>query len=206
MSGLAGTTRVVRWPAVWLAEILSQADEILVKPFLIGSITELIRTRLADPRTVKRVKVESVASILERESELTIQNWQDLVEDGAEPTCIPLSRADRTGHLPRLLQDLVVRLRLASGSIAPLSIAAHDHGNMRREQGYTVPMVIEESRILQVSIFTTLQRNMCCVDFSKVLMDVVTIADEVDSQLKQAMISYVAPKVIVKPLAFGLVG
>jgi hypothetical protein len=76
---------------------------------------------------------------------------------------------------------------------------------MRREQGYTVPMVIEESRILQVSIFTTLQRNMCCVDFSKVLMDVVTIADEVDSQLKQAMISYVAPKVIVKPLAFGLV-
>jgi len=77
---------------------------------------------------------------------------------------------------------------------------------MRREQGYTVPMVIEESRILQVSIFTTLQRNMCCVEFSKVLMDVVTIADEVDSQLKQAMISYVAPKVIVKPLAFGLVG
>jgi hypothetical protein len=211
MSGLAGTTRVVRWPAVWLAEILSQADEILVKPFLIGSITELIRTRLADPRTVKRVKVESVASILERESELTIQNWQDLVEDDAEPTCIPLSRADRTGHLPRLLQDLVVRLRLASGSIAPLSIAAHDHGNMRREQGYTVPMVIEESRILQVSIFTTLQRNMCCVEFSKVLMDVVTIADEVDSQLKQAMISYVTPTVvsstvILKPRVFGLVG
>jgi DNA-binding response OmpR family regulator len=190
-----------------MAAILSQADEILVKPFQIGSITELIRTRLADPRTVKRVKVESVATILERESDITIQNWLDLVEEDAELTCIPLSRADRTGHLPRLLQDLVVRLRLESGSKAPLSIAAHDHGNMRREQGYTVPMVIEESRILQVSIFTTLQRNMHSVDFSKVLLDVVTIADEVDSQLKQAMISYVTPKVIVKlPLAFGLVG
>ena len=82
---------------------------------------------------------------------------------------------------------------------------------MRREQGYTVPMVIEESRILQVSIFTTLQRNMRCVDFSKVLMDVVTIADEVDSQLKQAMISYMTPTVvsstvILKPRVFGLVG
>jgi DNA-binding response OmpR family regulator len=190
-----------------MATILSQADEILVKPFQIRSITELIRTRLADPRTVKRVKVESVATILERESDITIQNWLDLVEEDAELTCIPLSRADRTGHLARLLQDLVVRLRLESGSKAPLSIAAHDHGNMRREQGYTVPMVIEESRILQVSIFTTLQRNMRSVDFSKVLLDVVTIADEVDSQLKQAMISYVTPKVIVKlPLAFGLVG
>jgi DNA-binding response OmpR family regulator len=190
-----------------MAAILSQADEILVKPFQIGSITELIRTRLADPRTVKRVKLESVATILERESDITIQNWLDLVEEDAELTCIPLSRADRTGHLARLLQDLVVRLRLVSGSKAPLSIAAHDHGNMRREQGYTVPMVIEESRILQVSIFTTLQRNMRSVDFSKVLLDVVTIADEVDSQLKQAMISYVTPKVIVKlPMAFGLVG
>jgi hypothetical protein len=31
------------------------------------------------------------------------------------------------------------------------------------------------------------------VDFSKVLLDVMTIADEVDSQLKQAMLSYVDP-------------
>jgi hypothetical protein len=52
-------------------------------------------------------------------------------------------------------------------------------------------MVVEESRILQVSIFNTLQKNLSRVDFSKVLLDVITIADEVDSQLKQAMLSYV---------------
>ena len=51
-------------------------------------------------------------------------------------------------------------------------------------------MVVEESRILQVSIFNTLQKNLTKVDFSKVLLDVITIADEVDSQLKQAMLSY----------------
>jgi hypothetical protein len=66
-------------------------------------------------------------------------------------------------------------------------------------------MVVEESRILQVSIFRTLQRNLCSVDFSKVLLDVVTIADEVDSQLKQALISYVSPRVF-KPLMVGLAG
>jgi DNA-binding response OmpR family regulator len=189
-----------------MAAILSQADEIIVKPFQIGSIKKLIRTRLADPRTIKRAKVESVASILERESDLTIQNWLDLVEDDAELTCIPLSRADRTGHLPRLLRDLVVRLRLDSGLAAPISMAAREHGEMRRERGYTVTMVVEESRILQVSIFSTLQRNMHSVDFSKLLLDVVTIADEVDSQLKQAMQCYVTPPVISKSQVFGLVG
>jgi hypothetical protein len=55
-------------------------------------------------------------------------------------------------------------------------------------------MVVEESRILQVSIFNTLQNNLSRVDFSKVLRDVITIADEVDSQLKQAMLSYVEPR------------
>jgi hypothetical protein len=51
-------------------------------------------------------------------------------------------------------------------------------------------MVVEESRILQVSIFNTLQNNLPTVDFSKVLRDVITIADEVDTQLKQATLGY----------------
>jgi hypothetical protein len=70
---------------------------------------------------------------------------------------------------------------------------ARQHGDLRRHQGYTAAMVVEESRILQVSIFNTLQNNLDRVDFSKVLRDVITIADEVDSQLKQAMLSYGTP-------------
>jgi hypothetical protein len=36
-----------------------------------------------------------------------------------------------------------------------------------------------------------LQNNLASVNFSQVLLDVMTIADEVDSQLKQAMFSFV---------------
>src|SRR5271165_1930907 len=185
------------YPAVdeAMSAILSQADEIFTKPIRIGPLKELIRTRLAAPQTIKRVKPESIASILERESENTIQNWLGAVDQDAELTCVPLSRLERTGHLPKLLQDLVARLQQDSGSPAPSSTAARDHGELRRQQGYTAAMLVEESRILQVSIFSTLQRNLCGVDFSRLLLDVVTIADEVDSQLKQAMFSYVAPAV-----------
>jgi hypothetical protein len=64
------------------------------------------------------------------------------------------------------------------------------HGIIRREQGYSIPMMVEESRILQVSIFNTLQSNLKVVDFSLLLLDVMTIADEVDSQLKQTIVSF----------------
>jgi DNA-binding response OmpR family regulator len=194
------------YPAVdeAMSAILSQADEIFAKPIRISALKELIRKRLDEPHTIKRVKPESVASILERETETTIQNWLDSVEQDAELTCIPLTRLERTGHLPKLLRDLIVRLRLDSGLKAPISIAARDHGEMRLQQGYTATMVVEESRILQVSIFSTLQRNLVGVDFSKLLLDVVTIADEVDSQLKQAMFSFVTPTLTLKSPAFGL--
>jgi DNA-binding response OmpR family regulator len=176
-----------------MSAILHQADEIFAKPIRIGELRDLIRQRIAEPHTRRRVKPESVASILEREVEVTIQNWLDIVDRDAELTCIPLNRNERTGHLPKLLLDLIVRLRLDPGSTMPTSRAARDHGAMRLQQGYTATMVVEESRILQVSIFSTLERNLRGVDFSRLLLDVVTIADEVDSQLKQAMFSYNSP-------------
>jgi hypothetical protein len=62
----------------------------------------------------------------------------------------------------------------------------------RRKQGYTAGMLVEESRMLQVSIFQTLQNNLDRVDFSVLLVGVMAIADEVDSQLAQQMAAYVA--------------
>jgi len=56
------------------------------------------------------------------------------------------------------------------------------------------PDVVEESRILQLSIFKTLQDNLHSVDFSKVLLDVRTIRDEVDSQLKQQILGHMSSK------------
>jgi hypothetical protein len=38
------------------------------------------------------------------------------------------------------------------------------------------------------------------------LLDVVTIADEVDSQLKQALSSFVSSKTVLKPLMVGQAG
>jgi CheY-like chemotaxis protein len=176
-----------------LSAIRMQADEVLVKPIEIASLREVIREKLSDPVARRTLPTERVASILQREMGATIQDWMKLVEHDKELTCIPLNFVDRTGHLPNLLADLICRLRLPRTEQANISIPAREHGVLRRKQGYTAAMVVEESRILQVSIFNTLQKNLARVDFSKLLLDVITIADEVDSQLKQAMLCYIEP-------------
>ncbi len=171
--------------------ILLQADEILVKPMATPELLSLIRHKLSGRGLQRVTNIERVATILERNTLKTVGEWLTRVESDSELTRVPLSNDQRTGHLPRLLQELIQRLRLPSqlGTKA-VSQAAVQHGRIRHEQGYSIPMIVEESRFLQVSIFETLQNNLSTVDFSLLLTDVMTIADEVDSQLKQTIISF----------------
>jgi len=109
---------------------------------------------------------------------------------------LALGDEDRTGHLPRLIEDFVSRLnRPITGSPQDSDAvcspaAAILHGKLRFAQGYTPEMLVIESRILQVTLFGTLKDNMNALDFSLLLPDVMTIADEVDAQLTQTMGSY----------------
>src|SRR5580698_10149928 len=136
--------------------------------------------------------IESVADILERELQSVIVDWLARVEQEPDLKSIPLSFEERTGHLPHLLHDVIKRLRLDAGTKAPISKAAAEHGDLRRKQGYTVAMAVEESRLLQVTIFSTLHKNTNNLEFSALLPDVVTIADEVDAQLKEQMLRFMA--------------
>lgn len=135
---------------------------------------------------------DGVADVLERETNNTIKSWLAKVKAEEEIISVRLSDEDRCAHLPEMFLDIVTRLRnpLPLGTRALTSDAAHDHGCLRREQGYTAAMMVEESRMLQVSIFRTLQLHLDELDSRVVLNDVMIIADEVDSQLAQAMSSY----------------
>jgi|ERR1700730_13999560 len=133
------------------------------------------------------VGTERVATILKRELTPTIERWMKRVDKVPELTRIPLSYQERMGHLPQLLEDLIARLGLADNEKSPETTSAHDHGKVRFDQHYTVPMLVEESRLLQVSIFDTLRINQKSIDADRLMPDVVIIADECDAQLKHTV-------------------
>jgi CheY-like chemotaxis protein len=176
--------------------ILMQTDEILVKPMNVPDLIDAITQRLAKGPLHKRT-VETLATILERTTEASIDDWYKEVEKEDSIMAVSLNREARCKHLPQLFLDLGRRLQalMPLGSKDLKSKSASDHGLERRRQGYTAAMMVEESRILQVTIFHTLQKNLGTIDFSVLLLGVMTIADEVDSQLSQAMKSYIAESV-----------
>jgi len=110
-----------------------------------------------------------VADVLEREMDFVIHDWMEMVEKQDDVMHIPLNFDERTGHLPQLLRDVITRLRLDVCTKAHISIAAGQHGNLRRKQGYTVAMMIEESRLTEVCIFTTLNKSSTELDFIKTI-------------------------------------
>jgi hypothetical protein len=173
--------------------ILFQADEILVKPMDVTSLVQVIRQRLAIG-PVRDRQIESLTAILERTTGSTIQDWYKLILKEKLVMSVPMSHDLRCGHLPQLFRELAARLRASTpiGSKGSVSPAAALHGFNRRRSGYSPAMLIEESRILQVTIFKTLQNNLSTIDPSLLLPGLMTIADEIDSQLSQTMAGFLA--------------
>ena len=135
----------------------------------------------------KKSKSSVVATILEREHEPAIKEWLRRVNLLPALTHIVLSDEDRAFHLPKLFQELARRLRLAKGAVLPESTSGTEHGQRRRGQGYSLAMLVEESRLFQVVTFGTLHLHQNELDQDQLLLDVMVIADEVDLQLTQAV-------------------
>jgi DNA-binding response OmpR family regulator len=177
-----------------MAAILLEADEIVVKPFEVAKLADLVREKVRNRRPATRTEKERVGTILQRCIASVVEDWLARAKQSKELNHVQLSDDARTGHLPKLVEDLIVRLSGPSAtkkdSDAVSSAAAIAHGKMRYLQGYTPAMLVHESRILQVTLFGTLQSNLSFLDFSLLLPDVMTIADEVDAQLTQSMDSY----------------
>jgi CheY-like chemotaxis protein len=157
-----------------VAAILQQADEILVKPIDLRSLIKIIEERVTGGPQGKR-QTETVASVLEHATESTILEWFGRIQTDPTLMSVPMSCEQRCRHLPLLFQELIARLRVGQ-PIGAKELASSS--------------AAEESRLLQMSIFHTLQKNLGIVDYSVLLVGVMTIADEIDSQLSQAITRY----------------
>jgi len=159
-----------------------------------GAAGQKAKHRTLDLKSTPQVNKQRVGAVLQRCVSIIIEDWLARAKKSNELNCLLLSDEQRTRYLPRLVQDLARRLGQSGASARATdtspSLAAAAHGQLRYRQGYTPAMLVDEARILEVIIFGTLQSNLGSLDLSLLMPDVMAIADEVDSQLTQSIVSY----------------
>jgi hypothetical protein len=104
---------------------------------------------------------------------------------------VPLSRQERTDHVPDVLNELIQRVNLDSQNISEAAVtAAEKHGAARCRQGYSIPQVLLEAHLLQRAITSTVQSNLLGIDLSNLIADLVEIGESLGFLLEVSVRAY----------------
>jgi CheY-like chemotaxis protein len=182
--------------------ILKQPDEIIMKPVKGVAIAQLIRQRLAPPPPPPEpVAAQPVATLLERESAAITQAWLGKMNETGGLKSVALPVEEQSGYLADALKEIVYRLRYPQplGTMTLFSMAALQHGALRRRQGFPSPVLVEEARVLQVVLFDAIQANAAKMDGGQMPGTLMAIADEVNAQLLQSLSGYENEKPVEFP-------
>src|SRR6201996_3146368 len=104
---------------------------------------------------------------------------------------IPLSKAERSDHVPEMVSELIRRLEGPAQQLSDTAIeAARKHGKLRYKQGYSIPQMLLEARILQHIISAQIHENFFGVDLSTLVADVLEIGESLQAEMETSVRAY----------------
>ena len=174
--------------------IRSQVDDYFSKPLKIEELLSAISSVASGRRVpAKPMQLLKVFELVEKQRSEIYEQWYEEVMRIPELAAIPLTKVDRVDHLPRLLDELVERMGERDGELSEeQKEASRVHGQVRYEQGYTIPQVLLEMRILQHVLSETIQRELLGVELSTLVPDVFWIGQSLQAALEVSIRAYQA--------------
>lgn len=157
-----------------LEAIRLQVDDYITKPTDTDSLVHKIQEKLRNPKPQHHVEPKRLSEII-ADNVVSISNdWLELVKKDPGLSSIGLTDAERIDHMPRVL-EVVVKVSRGAEITEADRVAARDHGATRRKQGFTVPLLIRESRLLHDATALCLQNNLLAVQISHLISDLISI-------------------------------
>lgn len=157
-----------------LEAIRLQVDDYLTKPTDTEALIRKIHEKLAAPQTHHQIVTRRLSEIISDNVVAISQDWLELVEKDPEISAIKLTEAERIDHIPRVL-EVVLKVSRGEEISQADKTAARDHGVLRRKQGFTVPLMIRESRLLHDAVGRCVQANLLAVQISYLITDLISI-------------------------------
>jgi YesN/AraC family two-component response regulator len=175
-----------------LLAIRNQVDDYFTKPADVNQLVDRMLKRVNGVKLIGRpLPLRRISEVLRENEEPITEHWLEWVNETPELAIIPLTRADRTDHIPGVLKDVIERVEQNSQGVSEGAInAAKEHGRMRCQQGYSIPQVLLEARLLQRAITATVQSNLLGIDLSHLISDLLAIGESLGALLEISVMEY----------------
>jgi PAS domain S-box-containing protein len=174
--------------------VRSQVDDYFSKPLRVEHLVESISSLRSGKRPAGRaVPLRKAAQILRDLAPTICEVWLGEVLKDPELAAIPLTRAERSDHVPDMMEELIRRLEGPLNELSPAATdAARKHGRTRYQQGYTIPQILFETRILQQVLTATFQENLLGLDLSTLVPDILQIGESLQAEVEVSIRVYQA--------------
>jgi hypothetical protein len=96
-------------------------------------------------------------------------------------------------HVPRVL-EVAIKVSRGNGISDVDRSAARDHGLTRRKQGFTLPLMVRESRLLHDAVATCVQANLLAVQISYLVTDLISIHRTKQILLEESVAAFLKGK------------
>jgi ActR/RegA family two-component response regulator len=168
-----------------LQAIRSQVDDYLLKPTDVPTLIQAIARKLEEKRPrVHEAPVKRVSELLRENTHQITDEWLREVKSHPELLALRLKDDDRIDHIPPLIDQLAVRIDSGQTSSRALAELGQQHGRTRARQGYSIPLMVIEMRLLQRVISFVLQRNLIRMDLSTVIADMMEAGEGLQEELE----------------------
>lgn len=166
-----------------LEALRQNVNDYLVKATPVEELINKIKTGLATGNSrPNSAKTERVPDIVESQRDWIVEQWLQGVKGNAELMRVHLGDGERTDHVPDLLKEATGHARGADVG-RERQKAAEQHGTLRYHQGYTVPMLVLETQLLQHALSTCISKHFMRLDLSHLVSDVTNISDTLMNSL-----------------------
>jgi ActR/RegA family two-component response regulator len=169
-----------------LEAIRQQVDDYIVKPAETERLVQTIRSQLAKRKPAQLMPPKRLPEVIREQSVSIVQDFLQSAAADPQMSSIPMSDAERTDHIPRLL-SVAMRI-VVDGNVQPEDRdASAQHGTLRRKQGYTVPLLIREARMLKDAVASCVQGHLLEIDISYLVRDMVAAFGTIDILLEESV-------------------
>lgn len=172
-----------------LEAIRLQVDDYITKPTDTETLAGKIRAKLAEPKHEHHVESKRLTEIVAAKIPAITEAWLEESRADAMLGAIRISDEARTDHIPRVLD---VAFRISRGEeIQEMELnAARDHGIIRRKQGFTIPLLLRETRLLHDVIAKCMQDNLLSIEISYLIPDMITVNQTIQKLLEESVIAF----------------